>query len=33
MMDLFAKIVNGYKLLTIFVKNLHVDVWRGSKYA
>ena len=32
-MELFAKIVNEWKLLTIFEKNSILDVWQGSEYA
>ena len=32
-MELFAKTVNGSKLLTVFVKNAFSHVWQGSKYA
>ena len=32
-MELFAKIVNGWKLLTIFVKDPILDIWEGSEYA
>ena len=32
-MKRFAKIVNGYKLLTIFTKRSILDVWQGSEYA
>ena len=29
---LFAKIVNSWKLLTVFCKNSHLDVWQVSEY-
>ena len=32
-MDFFAKIVNGWKLLTIFAKSSVLDVWLGSEHA
>ena len=32
-MELFAKMVNGWKLLTVFSKNYFLDVWLGSEYA
>ena len=32
-MDLFAKIVNGFQLLTILTKSSILDVCLGSKYA
>ena len=32
-MDLLAKIVNGWKPLTIFAKPFILDVWLGSEYA
>ena len=32
-MELSAKIVNGWNLLTIFAKRSILDVWQGSKYA
>ena len=32
-MKCFAKIVNGWKLLTIFAKLFILDVWQGSEYA
>ena len=32
-MDLFAKIVFGWKALTIFAKNSIQDIWLGSEYA
>ena len=31
-MNIFAKIVNGYELFTIFVKDSIVDVWQWSEY-
>ena len=31
-MELFVKIVNDVKLLTIFKKSSILDVWMGSKY-
>ena len=31
--NLFVKIVEGFKLLPIFVKNYIIDVRMGSKYA
>ena len=31
-MELFAKRVNDWKLLTFFVKNSVLDVWQGSEY-
>ena len=30
--ELFAKIVNSWKLLTIFPKGSILDVWQGSEY-
>ena len=32
-MEFFAKIVKGYKTLTVFTKIFIIDVWQGSKYA
>ena len=32
-MDLFAKTVNDFRLLTIFVKSSILDVWQSSEYA
>ena len=32
-MDLFAKIINGWKTLTIFAKRSILDIWLGSEYA
>ena len=32
-MNCFAKIVNGWKLWTIFVQHFILDVWEGSEYA
>ena len=32
-MELFAEIVNGWNVLTIFAKNFILDVWMGSEYA
>ena len=32
-MELFAKIVNGWKLLTNFAKSSILDTWLGSEYA
>ena len=32
-MERFAKIVNGYQLLTIFTKRSILDIWQGSEYA
>ena len=32
-MELFAKIIKGYLLLTIFVKISTLDVWLGAEYA
>ena len=32
-MDLFAKIVNGFHLLTNFVKSFILNVWLGSEFA
>ena len=32
-MKCFAKIVNGWKLLTFLVKGSILDVWQGSEYA
>ena len=32
-MGLFAKTINGFQLLTIFVKNSILDVWLGSEYS
>ena len=31
-MELFAKIVDGWKLLTIFEKSFILDIWRNSDY-
>ena len=31
--NFFAKIVNGHKLLAVFSKKLHPDIWQGPKYA
>ena len=31
--ELFAKMVNGEKLLTVFVKSSILAVWQGSEYA
>ena len=31
--EYFAKIINGWKLSTIFAKNSILDVWQGSEYA
>ena len=30
--ELFVKIVNSIKLLTIFTKSFNLDTWMGSKY-
>ena len=32
-MALFSKVDNGWKLLSIFVKNLILDIIKGSEYA
>ena len=32
-MERFAKIVNGWKSLIIFVKRFMLGVWQGSEYA
>ena len=32
-MELFAKIFNGWELITIFPKNFILDVWLGPEYA
>ena len=32
-MELFVKIVNDWKSLTIFTKSFILDAWQGSKYA
>ena len=32
-MELFEKLVNGFQLLTIFIKSSILDVWQGSEYA
>ena len=32
-MKLFAKIANGWKLLTIYPKSLVLDFWQDSEYA
>ena len=32
-MELIAKIVNGWKPLTVFAKRFILDVWLGSEYA
>ena len=31
-MDLFAKIVNGFNQLTVFIESSISDVWLGSEY-
>ena len=31
-MELFAKLVKGWKPLTIFAKSFILDVWQGSEY-
>ena len=31
-MELFVKIVNSIKLLTISTKSFNLDTWMGSKY-
>ena len=31
-MEFLAKIVHGFKLLIVFVKNVILDVWQGSEY-
>ena len=31
-MELFAKIVKSWKLLTIFAKSFILDVWQGFEY-
>ena len=31
-MEIYAKIVNGRELLTIFAKSFILDVWLGSEY-
>ena len=31
--ELFVKIVSGWKLLTIFAKSFILDIWQGSEYA
>ena len=33
MMERFAKLVNGFQLLTIFTKSFNLDVWLGSEWA
>ena len=30
---IFAKIVNGWKPLTIFMENLILNIWLGSEYS
>ena len=32
-MEPFAKIVNGFQLLTIFTKSSILDVWQGYEHA
>ena len=32
-MECFAKIVNGYKSLIIFVERSILEIWQGSQYA
>ena len=32
-MEPFAKIVNGFQLLTIFAKRSILGIWQGSEYA
>ena len=32
-MELFAKIVNGWKLLPIFAKSCILEIWQGFEYA
>ena len=32
MIELFAKVVNGWKLLTIFARSYISDIWQGSEY-
>ena len=32
-MEYFAKVVNGWKPLTISLKSSILDVWQGAKYA
>ena len=32
-MELFAKIVNAFQLLTIFAKSFILDIWLGFEYA
>ena len=32
-MELFSKIVEGYKPLTMFAKWSILDIWQGSEYA
>ena len=31
--DCSTKVVNSWKLLTIFIKGIILDVWQGPKYA
>ena len=31
-MELFAKIVEGFQLLTVFDKSSIIYIWQGSKY-
>ena len=31
-MELYAKIINGFQVLTIFAEDSVLDVWQGSKY-
>ena len=32
-MELFVKIVDGWRPLAIFAKSTIVDIWQGSEYA
>ena len=32
-MECFAKIVNGFYMLTVFTKRFILDIWQGSEYA
>ena len=31
--SVFARVVNGFQLLTIFVKHSILDIWHGSEYS
>ena len=32
-MEIFVKIINSWKRVTIFAKSYILDVWQGSEYA